>query len=154
MTDLCFFDELPLFLQHRVNDQNSIIIAGDFNFQFEDLSNPNTKKICDISDMFSLVQTVSEPAHRHGHILDLVFHRDSDYLNHSTCTCHDLTSDHIPILCRLSFSKSIHTVKFESICCSCNVNIDDFSVDIANGITPNMSLPDLNRHLSQVCVSA
>ena len=28
--------------------------------------------------------------------------------------------------------------------------MDDFSVDIANGITSNMSLPDLNRHFSQV----
>jgi len=28
--------------------------------------------------------------------------------------------------------------------------MDDFSVDIANGITPSMSLPDLNRHLSEV----
>ena len=28
--------------------------------------------------------------------------------------------------------------------------MDDFSVDIAKGITHNMSLPDLNRHLSEV----
>ena len=28
--------------------------------------------------------------------------------------------------------------------------MDDFSVDIANGITSNMLLPDLNRHFSQV----
>ena len=150
MTDLCFFDELPLFLEHCVNDQNSIIIAGDFNFHLEDSSNPNTKHIRDIADMFSLVQTVREPTHGRGHTLDLVFHKDSDSLIYSTRTCHELTSDHISILCRLSFSKPIHTVKFESIRFIRKINMDDFSVDIADGITPNMSLPDFNRHLSEV----
>ena len=150
MTDLCFFDELPLFLEHCVNDQNSIIIAGDFNFHLEDSSNPNTKDIRDIADMFSLVQTVREPTHRRDHTLDLVFHKDSDNLIFSTRTCHELTSDHISILCRLSFSKPIHTVKFESIRFIRKINMDDFSVDIADGITPNMSLPDFNRHLSEV----
>ena len=95
MTDLCFFDELPLFLENCVDDQNSIITAGDFNFHFEDSSYPNTKK---------------------------------------------------PI----SFSKPIHTVKFESIRFIHKINMEDFSVDTANGSTPNISLPDLNRHLSQI----
>ena len=72
MTNLCFFEEFPFFLEHCVNDQNSIIIAGDFNFHFEDVSNCNTKKLCDLVDMFSLVQTVSGPTHWRGHTLDLV----------------------------------------------------------------------------------
>ena len=138
MTDLCFFDELRLFLERCVDDQNSIIIAGDFNFHFEDSSNPNTKKIRDIADTFSFVQTVSEPTHGRGHTLDLVFHRDSGSLIYSTRTCHDLTSDHISILYRLSFSKPMHTVKFESIRFIRKINMDDFSIDIADGITPNM----------------
>ena len=103
MTDLCFFDELPLFLEHCVSDQNSIIIAIDFNFfYFEELSNPNTKKVRVIADMFSLVQTVSEWTHGRGHTLDLVFHRDSYNLIYSTPIFHDLTSGHIAILYRLS----------------------------------------------------
>ena len=112
MTDLCFFDELPLFLEHCVSDQNSIIIAVDFNFYFEELSNPNTKtEVRVIADIFSLGQTVSERTHGRGHTLDLVFHRDSVFtetlifhrhsgnLVYSTRTCHDVTSDHSSILC-------------------------------------------------------
>ena len=34
--------------------------------------------------------------------------------------------------------------------CFSVVNRDTFSVDIANGLTRNMSLPDLNRHVRQV----
>ena len=146
MAELCFFDELLLFLEHCVSDQNSIIIAVDFNFYFEGLSNPNTQKVRDIADMFSFVQTVSE----RGHTLDLVFHRDSDNLIYSTRICHDLTPGHIAILFRLSVSKPIHTVKFESIRCIHKINTDNFSVDIANGITPSMSLPDLIHHLRQM----
>ena len=44
----------------------------------------------------------------------------------------------------------IHTVKFESPRCIRKINLDDFSVDIADGITPNVSLPALYRHLSEV----
>ena len=150
MAELCFFDELLLFLEHCVSDQNSIIIAVDFNFYFEGLSNPNTQKVRDIADMFSFVQTVSEQTHGRGHTLDLVFHRDSDNLIYSTRICHDLTPGHIAILFRLSVSKPIHTVKFESIRCIRKINTDNFSVDIANGITPSMSLPDLNHHLRQM----
>ena len=101
--------------------------------------------------MFSLAQTVSEPTHGHGHILDLVFHRDSDNLIYSTRTCYDLSLLLIisPFFAD-SVSKPIHTVKFESICCIRKINMDNFSVDTANGIAPNMSLPDLNQHLSKV----
>ena len=38
-------------------------------------------------------------------------------------------------------------MKFEFTRCIRKINMDDFSVD---SITPNMSLPDLNRHLSEV----
>ena len=151
MADLCFFDELPLFLEHCANDQNSSIPACDFHFHFEDLSSPDTKKVRDIAGMCSLVQTVSQPTHARGHTLDQAFHRDSDNWTYSTRTCHDMTSLLIisPFFAD-SVSKPMNTVKFESIRCVCKITVDDFSVDIANGITSNMLLPDLNRHFSQV----
>ena len=85
-----------------------------------------------------------------GHTLDPVFHEDSNNLIHSARTCHYLTSDLTAILCQLAVPKSTQTLKFQPICSISKINMGNFSVDIANGITPNMSLPDLKYHLSQV----
>ena len=159
MADLCFFDEIPLFLEHCVNDQNSRIIAGDFIFHFQNLSDLNTKNVhlsllctdCTYRLSVSLVQTVSEPTHGRGHTLNLVFKREitlSDNSIYSTRTCHDLISDHICILCRLCFKAG--TCSWVPSLHSQDQHGRFFSVDIANGITLDMSLPDLNRHLSQV----
>ena len=150
MTDLRFFEELPIFLEHCGNAQCSIVIAGDFHFHFEDVSNSNTKKFRDLLTMHSLVHTVSEPTHGRGYTLDPVFHRDSDNFIHSTRTCHDLTSDPTVVLCPPAVPKPTETVKDESIRCISKINMDNFSVDIANGITPDISLTDLNRHRSKV----
>ena len=62
MADLCFFDEIALFLEHCVNDQNSRIIAGDFIFHFQNLNDLNSKNVHFIAAMYRLyIQTVSEP---------------------------------------------------------------------------------------------
>lgn len=113
MTDLCFFEELPEFLEHCVNNQSSI--AGDFSFHVEDVSNSNTKKLRDLVYTFCPVQTVSGPTHMRGHTVDLAFRRASDNLIHSTRTSHGLTSDYTAILCPRAAQKPTQTVKFESI---------------------------------------
>lgn len=48
---------------------------------------------------------------------------------------------HLHSLLTLCF-KAKTRVKFESIWCICMINMDNFLVDTANGITPNMSLPE------------
>ena len=90
MGDLCFFDELLVFVEHCVNDQNSSITAGDFIFHFENLSDPNTKNVHHIAAMsrlyrlsVSLVQTVTEPTHGRGHTLN------QRYYSKGIDKCHD-----------------------------------------------------------------
>ena len=68
---------------------------GDFNFHFENVENNNSRKLHDIIDMFNLTQSVSEPAHNQGHLLDLVFSKKSDNILISTKLHHGLTSDHL-----------------------------------------------------------
>ena len=77
---------------------------GDFNFHFENVENKNCRKLHDIIDMFNLTQSVSEPTHNQGHLLDLVFSKQSDNILISTKLHHGLTSDHTAILCKLDVS--------------------------------------------------
>ena len=44
---------------------------GDVNFNFENIENNNSRKIHDIIDMCNLTQSISEPTHDQGHLLDL-----------------------------------------------------------------------------------
>ena len=76
---------------------------GDFNFHFENAEN-NSRKLHDIIDMFNLTQSVSKPTHNQGHLLDLVFSKQSDNILISTKLHHGLTSDHTAILCKLDVS--------------------------------------------------
>ena len=100
--------------------------------------------------MSALCRPSAGPTHGHGNTLDLVFHRSSDNLIYSTCTCDDFTSNHTALHCQLAVPKLTWSVKYEFICCINMINMDNFSVDIANGITPDMSLSDLSCHLTRV----
>ena len=66
---------------------------GDLNFHFENLENNNPGKLHDIIDIFNLTQSVTEPTHNQGHLLDLVLSKQSDNILLSTKLHHELTSD-------------------------------------------------------------
>eukprot|EP00745_Piridium_sociabile_P012062 TRINITY_DN18726_c0_g1_i1.p1 TRINITY_DN18726_c0_g1~~TRINITY_DN18726_c0_g1_i1.p1 ORF type:complete len:1158 (-),score=142.61 TRINITY_DN18726_c0_g1_i1:196-3669(-) len=143
----CFFEELPDFLEFCVDNQRSIVIAGDFNFHFDNAMNVNTRKLCDQLDMFSITQTVSEPTHISNHILDLVMHKNFDNLIHSTRTVHDLASDHYSILCHLAIQKPKRPAKFVSTRSVSKIDHNKFSNDIIQFVTPNMCISELNNTL-------
>ena len=99
-----FFDQFSDFLEHSDSLPGKTLIMGDFNFHFENVENNNSRKLHDITDMFNLTQSVSEPTHNQGHLLDLVFSKQSDNMLISTKLHHGLTSDHTSILCKLDVS--------------------------------------------------
>ena len=62
--------------------------------------------IMDMLQTFRFSQAVSVPAHRCGHTLDLVVHREEDSLLYSVSVCHSMSSDHLPVMRSLDMSKS------------------------------------------------
>ena len=84
---------------------------GDFNFHFENVENKNSRKLHDIIDIFHLTQSVFEPTHNQGHLLDLVFSKQSDNILTATKLHHGLTSDHTAILCKLDVSVPVQNLK-------------------------------------------
>ena len=104
-----FFDQSSDFLEHSDNLPGKTLLMGDFNFHFENVENKDSRKLHDIIDMFNLTQSVSEPTHNQGHLLDIVFSKQSDNIFTSTKLHHGLTSDHTAILCKLDLSELSHT---------------------------------------------
>ena len=103
-SDSMFFDQFSDFLEHSDSLPGKTLLMGDFNFHFENVENKDSRKLHDIIDMFNLTQSVSEPTHNQGHLLDIVFSKQSDNIFTSTKLHHGLTSDHTAILCRLDVS--------------------------------------------------
>ena len=89
-----FFDPFCDFLEHSDSLPGKTLLMGDFNFHFENLENNNSGKLHDIIDIFNLTQSVTEPTHNQGHLLDLVLSKQSDNILLSTKLHRGLTSDH------------------------------------------------------------
>ena len=121
---------------------------GDFNIHFETLNDHNSRKMHDTPEIFSLSQSVTEPTHKHSHLLDLVFLRHNRSRLRSSCLDHGLTSDHIAVLCQLDIPKPAVqpvTTQFRSIS---KIDKTSFKQDLAQSITPLTPITDFNRQLS------
>ena len=96
-----FFNQFSDFLEHSDSLPGKTLLMGDFNFHSENLGKNNSRKLHDIIDNFNLTQSVTEPAHTQGHLLDLVLSKQSGNILLSTKLHHGLTSDHTAILSKL-----------------------------------------------------
>ena len=139
-----FFGTFPEFLEYCNTLLGKAFIMGDFNIHFKTLNNHNSRKTHDISE-YSV--SVSQSIHKHGHLLDLVFHRHKECLLRSTCPDHGLRSDHIAALCQTDIPKPAVqpvTTQFRSIG---KIDWNSFKQDLAQSITPLTPITDFNRQL-------
>ena len=67
-----FFDELTTLLESVALTSGHLIILGDFNVHVDDDSCHHATHLCDIFDIFGLVQHANAATHVLGHTLDLV----------------------------------------------------------------------------------
>ena len=63
-----FFDQFTRFLEYCDTLSDKVLIMGDFSIHFETLNDHNSIKMHDMSEIFSLSQSVTEPTHTHGHL--------------------------------------------------------------------------------------
>ena len=122
---------------------------GDFNFLYENVEH-NFRKLHDIIGMFNLTQFVSEPTHNQGHLLDLVFSKQSDNILISTKLHHGLTSDHTAILCKLSVSVPVQKPETFSYRCLKKIDIGAFKQDLSHAVLQTSSISDYNNHFCSV----
>ena len=149
-SDSMFFDQFSDFLEHSDSLPGKTLLMGDFNFHFENVENKNSRKLHDIIDMFNLTQSVSEPTHNQGHLLDLVFSKQSDNILTSTKLHHGLTSDHTAILCKLDVSVPVQKPKTFLYRCLKKIDTGAFKQDLSHAVSQVSSISDYNNHLCSV----
>ena len=152
LTVQMFFDELPNLLDLCTCCQSSFIIAGDFNFHVNDVSDFSATSFYDQLEIFNLriTQSVTEPTHKKGNCLDLVICRTDDAIVHSTQVFHDLSSDHYAVVSYLSIEKPKRPVKFVSTRSISKVDHTKFGNDLSQSITLDMSVSSLHSTLASV----
>ena len=100
--------------------------------------------------MFNLTQSVSEPTHNQGHLLDLEFSKQSDKILTSTKLHHGLTSDHTAILCKLDVSVPVQKPETFSYRCLKKVDTGAFKQDLSHAVSQVSSISNYNNHLCSV----
>jgi len=158
-----FFSEFSDFLEELAISSGQLIIVGDLNIHWDNPSNTDTIKLCNLIDSFDLKQHINEPTHSHGHILDMLFTRNSDnFLLNSHVN--SLISDHHAIHCqllaakppppvtkvhyrklkRVDFTKFINDLKSSSLLSVSANNVNDlvtqYNTDLRNILTNHAPL--------------
>ena len=97
-----FFEDLSILLEDLISTTSEFIITGDFNFHVDVPDDADARRFLEILDGFGLVQHVTFPTHKHGHILDLLISRaDSDAVS-SVEFDYPCLSDHHAVLASFS----------------------------------------------------
>eukprot|EP00745_Piridium_sociabile_P040659 TRINITY_DN786_c0_g1_i8.p1 TRINITY_DN786_c0_g1~~TRINITY_DN786_c0_g1_i8.p1 ORF type:complete len:1132 (+),score=124.07 TRINITY_DN786_c0_g1_i8:119-3397(+) len=141
LSDAMFIEQLPEFLEYANSLPGSLLIVGDFNFHFDSPTQFYTSKVIDIISMFNLSQSVTEPTHNRGHIVDWVLFRDDDCLLKSTAVDQTLSSDHHCVTCHLNLSKPPTARVYREVRRLTSIDIETFKADLRTDL-PSEPTPD------------
>ena len=151
LTDSTFMLEFPDMLEHCNLIDNSTVILGDMNFHYDKPNQNNTRRMINLLDTFDLVQSVKEPTHNRGHIIDWVVHRSEDTIIKSTTVEQELSSDHYCVVCSLDIKlpsvPEVHRVTRSLR----SIDMDAFKQDLS-AVTPVCcpTVEELNSRLDKI----
>ena len=110
--------------------KEQLLIVGDMNIHVDDVSDADARNFLDLLESLGLQQQVRGPTHIHGHTLDLVVTRLAENIILDTPKADRYLSDHAAILCKLTSSKPLNTVKEVKYRRTKSVDISAFSCDM------------------------
>ena len=99
---------------------------GAFNIRIYDKDTVDSLRSLELIESMGLEQHVHTATHEHGHILDLVINRQSDYLISRTPFVDELISDHTSLLTYIQVRRSTTPVRKVTYRKLKSVNILDF----------------------------
>ncbi len=100
-----FFKEFSDYLESACSDSSNFVITGDFNLHVNDKKDPDTGKLSQILDSYSLSQLIQMPTHLSGNTLDLLITSVSNkelFSNFQSCF---YISDHSFVSCHIGEEK-------------------------------------------------
>jgi hypothetical protein len=143
-----FLTEFSDFLESETTSSGKLLIAGDFNFHWNNLDNNDTIQIREVVDSAALVQSVSGPTHTSGHTLDWVLTREAEHIILKT-EISSLISDHHMIHCYLHLKKPPLPREERFYRRYKSINIAHFQEDIEDSALVKEPADTLNVRLDQ-----
>ena len=89
-----FTEQLPDFLDYVNNLPGFVCLVGDMNIHFDNPLQSLTKQTLSTLSLYGLVQVISKPTHRFGHIIDWVIVRPDVDIHRKSTVTDSLESDH------------------------------------------------------------
>ena len=97
-----FLSQFSSLIETLTTAPGYLLIAGDFNFHIDDVTNREASYFLELLESSNLQQHTTETTHRCGHTLDLIISRQTDNLVSSTTIHRGLPSDHDAVSCNLA----------------------------------------------------
>ena len=130
VTVLTFCSEFANYMESILLSKEQLLIVGDMNIHVDDASDADARNFLDLLESLGLQQHVRGPTHIHGHTLDLFVTRLAENIILDTPKADRYLSDHAAILCKLTSSKPLNTVKEVKYRRTKSVDISALSCDL------------------------
>lgn len=132
-----FIAEISDFLDEWVLNKNRLLLCGDFNYHVDNVNDKVATEFSHLLESYGLRQHVSSPTHAKGHVLDLVFTRETDNLLNNVSVTDTQISDHFWVHGNLALHKPEPTPKEIEFRKLKDVDIEAFRKDILSSAIAN-----------------
>ena len=130
-----FFEEFTELLLSLQMTKCEFLIAGDFNFHMNKVSETYTKRMAEILELFDLKQHVVGPTHTSGNTLDLIITPHD--LHVSNVRIDELNSDHHCILFQVNIQKPPKQIKQIRFRKTKQIDLETLKADLRRHLTPD-----------------
>ena len=105
VTTATFFNEFQNYLSVAAETPSYLLIAGDFNIHMDSEDDSDKIHLCNLLDMYGLIQHVDVATHKSGHCLDLIITRSNQELLLSKPVADYMISDHMFVCFQLNIPR-------------------------------------------------
>ena len=105
-TNTMFIDEITELLEGMIGNYKNMVILGELNMHVDDLTNADPYIFNDTVHAFGFKQHVTSPAHKYGHILELIYSEVNSKLNLHNCKVHEFISDNALVTIDTTLNKA------------------------------------------------
>jgi len=139
-----FIKDFATLLSGYLTTPGSLFVCGDINLHMDIQEDRNVKKLNDVLSDLGLVQHITEPTHKAGHMLDIVLDKDTDNVVEDVNVVDVALSDHFLITFSLKLDRpsyeAQHTISYRSMN---SIPIEQFRAELDSNIHQSDSVEDI-----------
>ena len=132
LTDSMLTEQLPDLLDYVNSLPGFVCLVGDMNIHFDNPLQSLTKQTLSTLSLYSLVQVISKPTHRCGHINDWVIVRPDDDIHRKSTVTDSLESDHYCTKSYFNISVSMASTLYRTVRNIANIDRPSFIAELSS----------------------